>query len=165
MDMNNPRILYAAIWDHKRTPWQMRSGGPDSGIYKSTNGGEDWILLKKGLPKIIGKAGISVSRANSKVIYINLEAEGEKSGVYRSDNSGEQWNQVNNNRIAVTRSWYYMEVFADPQDENVVYVLNAPALKSIDKGKTFKKLSTPHGDNHHLWIHPYNNKLMINSND
>ena len=165
MDMNNPRILYAAIWDHKRTPWQIRSGGPDSGIYKSTNGGEDWILLKKGLPKIIGKAGISVSRANSKVIYINLEAEGEKSGVYRSDNSGEQWNQVNNNRIAVTRSWYYMEVFADPQDENVVYVLNAPALKSIDKGKTFKKLSTPHGDNHHLWIHPYNNKLMINSND
>ncbi len=165
MDMNNPRVLYAAMWDHKRTPWQMRSGGPGSGIYKSTNGGEDWIRLEKGLPEVMGKAGISVSRANSNIVYINLEAEKEKSGVYRSDNSGEIWKQVNKNRIAVTRSWYYMEIFADPQDENLVYVLNAPALKSIDKGKTFKNLSTPHGDNHHLWIHPYNNKLMINSND
>ena len=165
MDMNNPRILYAAIWDHERTPWQMRSGGSNSGIYKSSDGGEKWVRLEKGLPKIIGKSGISVSRANPSIVYINLEGDGEKSGVYRSDNSGETWKQVNKNRIAVTRSWYYMEVFADPQDENVVYVLNAPALKSIDKGKTFKKLSTPHGDNHHLWIHPYNNKLMINSND
>ena len=165
MDMNNPRTLYAAIWDHERTPWQMRSGGSNSGIYKSSDGGEKWIRLEKGLPKIIGKSGISVSRANPSIVYINLEGEEEKSGVYRSDNSGETWKQVNKNRIAVTRSWYYMEVFADPQDENVVYVLNAPALKSIDKGETFKKLSTPHGDNHHLWIHPYNNKLMINSND
>ena len=165
MDMNNPRILYVAMWEHERTPWQMSSGGPDSGIYKSTNAGEDWIHLKKGLPEVIGKAGISVSRANSKIVYTNLEAEGEKAGVYRSDDSGISWNQVNKDRITVARSWYYMEVFADPQDENLVYVLNAPTLKSIDKGKTFKTLSTPHGDNHHLWIHPNNNQLMINSND
>jgi len=165
MDMNNPRILYAAMWDHARTPWQMRSGGSGSGIYKSTNGGEDWIKLEKGLPEEFGKAGISVSRANSKIVYINLEAEGSQSGVYRSDDSGANWKQVNKDRIAVTRSWYYMEIFADPQDENLVYVLNAPALKSIDKGKTFQPLSTPHGDNHHLWIHPQNNQLMINSND
>jgi len=165
MDMNNPRILYAAMWDHARTPWQMRSGGPGSGIYKSTNGGEDWTKLEKGLPEEFGKAGISVSRANSKIVYVNVEAEGSQSGVYRSDDSGATWKQVNKDRIAVTRSWYYMEIFADPQDENLVYVLNAPALKSIDKGKTFQPLRTPHGDNHHLWIHPNNNQLMINSND
>ena len=165
MDMNNPRILYAAMWEHERTPWQMKSGGPDSGIYKSTDGGQNWTKLEKGLPKIIGKSGISVSRANSKIIYVNLEAEGDKSGVYRSDDSGASWKQINKERIAVTRSWYYMEVFADPQDENKVYVLNAPVLKSIDGGKTFNVLNTPHGDNHHLWIHPKNNQIMINSND
>jgi len=165
MDMNNPRILYAAMWEHERTPWQMKSGGPYSGIYKSTDGGQNWTKLEKGLPKIIGKSGISVSRANSKIIYVNLEAEGDKSGVYRSEDSGASWKQINKERIAVTRSWYYMEVFADPQDENKVYVLNAPVLKSIDGGKTFNVLNTPHGDNHHLWIHPKNNQIMINSND
>ena len=165
MDMKNPRILYAAMWDHLRTPWEMRSGGPDSGIYKSTDGGANWIQLEKGLPEVLGKAGISVSRANSKVVYANLEAEGTSSGVYRSNDSGTSWKQVNKNRVTVARSWYYMEVFADPQDENRVYVLNAPALKSIDGGKTFQNMGTPHGDNHHLWIHPYNNQLIINSND
>ena len=165
MDMNNPRILYAALWDHARSPWQMRSGGPGSGIYKSTDGGTHWDKLEKGLPRVIGKAGISVSRANSSIVYINVEAEGEASGVYRSDNGGSLWKQVNKDRIAVARSWYYMEVFADPQNENIVYVLNAPALKSIDKGKTFQPMGTPHGDNHELWIHPKNNQIMINSND
>ena len=165
MDMNNPRILYAALWEHSRSPWQMQSGGSKSGIYKSTDGGDHWVKLNKGLPEIIGKAGISVSRANSNIVYINLEAEGEAAGVYRSDNAGMEWKQVNKERIAVARSWYYMEVFADPQNENIVYVLNAPALKSIDKGRTFQTMSTPHGDNHHLWIHPKNNQIMINSND
>ena len=165
MDMNNPRILYAALWEHSRSPWQMQSGGSKSGIYKSTDAGHHWVKLNKGLPEIIGKAGISVSRANSNLVYINLEAEGEAAGVYRSDNAGMEWKQVNKDRIAVARSWYYMEVFADPQNENIVYVLNAPALKSIDKGRTFQTMPTPHGDNHHLWIHPKNNQIMINSND
>tara|TARA_B110001452_G_C15235683_1_gene427823 strand:+ start:273 stop:3416 length:3144 start_codon:yes stop_codon:yes gene_type:complete len=165
MDMNNPRILYAALWDHARSPWEMRSGGPSSGIYKSTDGGNNWKKLEKGLPTKIGKAGISISRANSDIVYINVEAEKDASGVYRSDNAGSLWKQVNKDRVTVARSWYYMEVFADPQNENIVYVLNAPALKSIDKGKTFKPMATPHGDNHELWIHPKNNQIMINSND
>ena len=165
MDMNNPRILYAALWDHARSPWEMRSGGPSSGIYKSTDGGNNWKKLEKGLPSKIGKAGISVSRANSDIVYMNVEAEKDASGVYRSDNAGSLWKQVNKDRVTVARSWYYMEVFADPQNENIVYVLNAPALKSIDKGKTFKPMATPHGDNHELWIHPKNNQIMINSND
>uniref|UniRef100_UPI00356AFAA9 VPS10 domain-containing protein n=1 Tax=Muriicola sp. TaxID=2020856 RepID=UPI00356AFAA9 len=94
-----------------------------------------------------------------------IEADGEKGGVYRSDDAGKKWTQVNKDRINIARSWYYMEIFADPQDENTVYVLNAPVTKSIDGGKTFSPLPTPHGDNHHLWIHPSDNQKMINSND
>ena len=165
MDMNNPRVLYASMWDHQRKSWQMISGGPNSGLYKSTNGGESWISMSEGLPEKIGKSGISVSRANSNIVYANIEAQGEKGGVYRSDNAGEKWIQVNKDRITIARSWYYMEIFADPVNENMVYVMNAPALKSIDKGKTFKTMGTPHGDNHHLWINPKNNQIMINSND
>lgn len=165
MDKNNPRILYAALWDHQRSPWQMQSGGPNSGLYKSTDGGDNWIRMEKGLPEVFGKAGISVSRANSNLIFANIEAEGTAAGVYRSEDGGTSWKQVNKDRVAVARSWYYMEIFADPVNENTVYVLNAPVLKSIDRGKTFTPLPTPHGDNHHLWIHPDNNQILINSND
>lgn len=165
MDMNNPRVLYASMWDHQRKSWQMISGGSNSGLYKSVNSGETWSNLSDGLPEKIGKSGISVSRANSNIVYANIEAQGEKGGVYRSDNAGKKWIQVNKDRITIARSWYYMEIFADPINENIVYVMNAPALKSIDKGKTFKNMNTPHGDNHHLWVNPNNNQIMINSND
>ena len=165
MDMNNPLILYAAMWEHERYPWTIESGGPSSGIYKSTDGGTTWKQQKEGLPKEFGKAGISVSRANSELVFAVIEAEGTKGGVYRSDDAGKKWKQVNKDRINIARSWYYMEIFADPQDENVVYVLNAPVTKSIDGGRSFKPLATPHGDNHHLWINPQDNSKMINSND
>jgi photosystem II stability/assembly factor-like uncharacterized protein len=165
MDMTNPRILYAAMWEHSRYPWTIESGGPNSGLYKSSDGGSSWEQLKEGLPETIGKSGISVSRANPDRVFAVVEAEGDKAGVYRSDDAGKKWKQVNKDRINITRSWYYMEIFADPTDENVVWVMNAPAMKSIDGGKTFKRVSTPHGDNHHLWIHPYDNNKMINSND
>ncbi|WP_435624343.1 VPS10 domain-containing protein [Flagellimonas sp.] len=165
MDMKNPLILYAAMWQHQRFPWKIESGGKNSGIYKSVDGGSTWKQLEEGLPKEFGKAGISVSRANPERVFAVIEAEGKKGGVYRSDDAGKKWKQVNSNRINIARSWYYMEIFADPQDENVVYVLNAPVTKSIDGGKSFTPLPTPHGDNHHLWIHPHDNSKMINSND
>ena len=165
MDMNNPRILYASMWQHRRYPWLIESGGEHSGFYKSVDGGETWNKMEKGLPMAFGKSGISVSRANSERVFAVIEAEGEKGGVYRSDNAGKTWKQVNNNRVNIARSWYYMEIFADPQNENTVYVLNAPVMKSIDGGKSFSNIPVPHGDNHHLWINPQDNTNLINSND
>ncbi len=165
MDMTSPRILYASMWQHRRYPWFMKSGGENSGLYKSLNGGDTWEKMKKGLPEAFGKSGISVSRANPERVFAVIEAEEEKGGVYRSDDAGKTWKQVNSNRINVARSWYYMEIFADPQNENVVYVLNAPVMKSIDGGKSFFNIPVPHGDNHHLWINPNDNTNLINSND
>ena len=165
MDMNNPRILYVSMWQHTRYPWTMKSGGAGSGLYKSTDMGETWDSMSEGLPEEFGKSGISVSRANGNLVFAVIEAEGTKGGVYRSDNAGKSWKQTNTDRVTIARSWYYMEIFADPSNENVVYVLNAPVLKSIDKGKTFQPVYVPHGDNHHLWINPMNSKNMINSND
>ena len=163
MDRNNPRILYASLWDHHRQPWQMRSGGVGSGIYKSTDGGDTWNKLTKGLPEKMGKTDVSVSGANSKVVYVIAEAE--KGGLFRSNNGGKSFKRVNSDRVLIARSWYYIHVFADPQDENVVYVLNAPFMKSTDGGKSFNRISVPHGDNHGLWINPYDNTNMINAND
>ncbi|MCB0641383.1 MAG: glycosyl hydrolase, partial [Phaeodactylibacter sp.] len=114
MDPNNPRILYAGMWDHQRYPWKVRSGGPGSGIWKSTDGGESWKQLKNGLPEAMGKVAVDVSPANSMRVYANIEAE--KGGVYRSDDGGESWKQVNSQRVTVARAWYYIEIFADPQD-------------------------------------------------
>ncbi|WP_437370249.1 WD40/YVTN/BNR-like repeat-containing protein [Maribacter litoralis] len=165
MDMTNPTILYAAMWQHRRFPWTMESGGKNSGIYKSTDSGETWQQLTEGLPKEMGKIGISVSRANPERVFAVIEAEGEKGGVYRSDDAGKKWTLINKDRINIARSWYYMEIFADTQNEDIVYVLNAPVTKSIDGGRTFTPLPTPHGDNHDLWIDPLNNQRMVNSND
>ncbi|MDH5381245.1 MAG: glycosyl hydrolase, partial [Cyclobacteriaceae bacterium] len=163
MDPNNPRIMFAAFWDHIRFPWQVKSGGEGSGIYKSTDGGETWNKLSKGLPEMMGKIGVSVSGANSNRVYAVIEAE--KGGVYRSDDGGSSWKQVCADRITITRSWYYMEIFADPKDEETVYVLNAPALRSIDGGKTFTPMPVGHGDTHDLWINPENTNNFILGDD
>ena len=165
MDMNNPRILYATMWQHRRFPWQIESGGENSGLHKSSDGGDTWEKLTEGLPEAFGKSGISVSRANSERVFAVIEAEGDKGGVYRSDDAGKKWKQINKNRVNIARSWYYMEIFADPQNENIVYVLNAPVMKSIDGGNSFSNVAVPHGDNHHLWINPTDNRNLINSND
>ena len=165
MDPNNPLVLYAAMWEHQRRPWTMVSGGPNSGLYKSNDGGVTWNKMQEGLPSEMGKAGISASGARPDLVYAVIEAEGEKAGVYRSDDGGKKWRQVNKDRINVTRSWYYMEIFADPQEAETVYVLNAPVTRSIDGGRTFQPVPTPHGDNHDLWINPKDNRRLINAND
>ena len=164
MDYTNPRILYAAFWDHQRLPWYVRSGGKGSGIWKSVDGGDTWKKLEDGLPKsLMGKIGVTVSRANPKLLYAIIESD--EGGLYKSQDGGESWRLVNDERVLRARSWYYMHIYADPSDENVVYVLNAPMMKSIDGGNTFTNIPVPHGDNHYLWINPDNSDIMINSND
>lgn len=165
MDMTNPRILYAATWQHRRYPWKVESGGPGSALWKSTDEGETWKKIVEGLPKDLGKMGISVSRANPSRVYAIVETEKEKSGLYRSDDGGKKWTLLSNNQDISSRSWYYMEVFADPINADIVYVLNAPVMRSIDGGKNFQHVSVGHGDTHDLWINPKDNNNMILGDD
>ena len=165
MDPDNPLILFASMWDHRRLPWQVRSGGAGSGIYQSKDGGTTWTKVQGGLPNEMGKSAVDISGANSQVIYANIEAEGTEGGVYRSNDGGKTWKQTTSDRVTVARAWYYIEIFADPVNEDVVYVLNAPMLKSTDGGKKFRSIRNPHGDQHHLWINPDNPKNIILSND
>ncbi len=163
MDQTNSRILYAGMWDHQRLPWKIRSGGQGSGIYKSTDSGVNWERLSEGLPDMMGKVAVDVSPVNPEIVYANIEAN--KGGVFKSTDSGKTWKQTNSQRTTVARAWYYIEIFADPVREETVYVLNAPVLKSVDGGNTFKNIPNPHSDQHDLWINPANSKNMILAND
>jgi photosystem II stability/assembly factor-like uncharacterized protein len=163
MDPNNPRILYAGFWEHQRLPWKVISGGPSSGVFRSTDGGDTWKKLEKGLPEMMGKVSVAVSPANSNRVWAMIEAE--EGGLYRSDDGGDSWTMINDDRVLRARAWYYIHVFADPLDEETVYVLNAPVMKSTDGGKSFSSVSVPHGDNHGLWINPNDSMTMINAND
>lgn len=167
MDPSNPRILFAAMWDFQRLPWQIRSGGPGSAIYKSSDGGDTWTRLTgHGLPTgTVGRIGVSVSPADPNRVYAIIEAAADTGGLYRSDDAGESWHHLSAERLIRSRAWYYTRITADPQDANVVYVMNAPIVKSIDGGKTFQVLPAKHGDNHDLWINPRNHDYMINGND
>tara|TARA_R110002073_G_scaffold102317_6_gene232347 strand:- start:476 stop:3604 length:3129 start_codon:yes stop_codon:yes gene_type:complete len=167
MDMNYPEVLYAAMWHHKREPWVVISGGEGSGLYKSTDGGETWKKIHKGLPDEKGKMAIAVSRANSNKVYALIESDTHKDlgGLFVSNNAGENWQRVSDDNRLTQRAWYYIEVFPDPNDENTVYVLSAPNLRSIDGGKTWERLGGTHGDYHDLWINPNNSKNMVISND
>ncbi len=165
MDPTNPRILYAAMWNHGRKPWFIHSGGTDGGIYKTTDGGDSWEKLGGGLPEMIGKIGVDVSASNPDRIYAIIEAEPEKGGLWRSDDAGKTWKLINGHRVLHSRAWYYIHITADPVDEDTVYVMNVPMMKSVDGGKTWGKMTTPHGDHHDQWINPHNNRNMINAND
>ncbi len=165
LDTANPRKLYATMWDNQRTAWNLRSGGPGSAIWRSVDGGESWERLTRGLPDGMGKIGVSASPVQAGRVWAIVEAEGEEAGLYRSDNGGDSWVQLNANRDLHTRSWYYMHVFADPVDENTVYVMNEQFWKSIDGGMTFSRIAVPHHDNHYLWINPDEPRWMVNAND
>ena len=163
MDPANPRILYAAFWDHQRTPWMVRSGGAGSGIWKSLNGGDSWTRLTEGLPKLLGKIGVAVSPANPDRVFAIVEAE--NGGLFRSDDAGKTWRLMSGDRLIQTRSWYYMNVTADPTNADVVWVMNAPMMRSIDGGRTFQTVAATHGDNHQLWINPTDARYLVNAND
>ena len=166
LDPNNPRVLYAAIWQTRRTPWSLISGGEESGIFKSVDGGDTWteITDNPGLPGgLKGRIGVAVSPAKPGRVWATIEAE--DCGVYRSDNGGDSWELVSDNRDLQGRPWYYQHIFADPQDADTVWVLNYQCWKSVDGGRNFNRVTTPHGDDHDLWIDPNNPLRMIEGND
>lgn len=167
MDMNNPMILYAAMWEHGRQPWKVTSGGPGSGLYKSTDSGEHWEKMTEGLPKEMGKMSVAVCRSNSEKVYALIESDSEKEegGLYMSTDAGKSWSQVSDDNHLIQRAWYYMEMFPDPMNENTLYVMSAAAFRSIDGGKTWEDISATHGDYHNLWINPTNSNNMIISDD
>ncbi|WP_210213734.1 sialidase family protein [Mesorhizobium sp. M4A.F.Ca.ET.022.05.2.1] len=168
MDPNNPRILFATTWQTRRTFWDMNSGGPGSGLFRSLDGGDTWEELsgRNGLPGgVLGKLGVSVSEAQRGRVYALIEAEEDKIGLYRTDDYGDRWIQVSQNRDLIHRPWYYTHVFADTGHADTVYVTNLQMWKSTDSGAGFTEVTTPHGDNHDLWIDPGNPKRMIEGND
>ncbi len=166
MDPTNPRVLYATLWNVRRTPYSLESGGPGSGIWKSTDGGDTWSELSRnpGLPKgTLGIIGITISPSNPENLYAMVEAA--EGGVFRSRDGGKTWTKTNDDRALRQRAWYYTRIYADPKDEEVVYVLNVQFHRSKDGGKTFTTIRVPHGDNHDLWIDPGDSLRMIQSND
>ncbi|NHF60468.1 glycosyl hydrolase [Flavobacteriaceae bacterium TP-CH-4] len=167
MDATDPNILYAALWHHERDPNVMISGGEGSGLYKSTDAGETWTELTQGLPEEKGKMAIAVSPANSDKVFALIESDSnaDKGGLFVSNDAGKSWSMVSGDNRLVQRAWYYIEVFPDPNNENVVYVMSAPFLRSIDGGKTWEDLNVAHGDYHDLWINPDNSDNMVLADD
>jgi photosystem II stability/assembly factor-like uncharacterized protein len=167
MDPSNPRILYASAWTVERKPWTIVSGSEECGLYKTTDGGETWKKLDNGLPTgLVGKIGITISPANPSRLWALVEAE--RGGLYRSDDGGASWSYFDTNmkRRLYQRTWYYMHVYADPKNENAVYIQNVEFFKSIDGGKTFEEITSwPHGDGHGMWINPDDPRVMIIGTD
>jgi len=166
IDPNNSRVLFATTWNIRRTPYSLESGGEESKLWKSTDSGETWkdISANKGLPEgLWGISAVAVSPVNSDRIWTIIE--NENGGVFRSDDGGETWQKTNSSRALRQRAWYYTRIYADTQDENIVYVVNVDYQRSKDGGKTFEAARAPHGDHHDLWIAPENNQRMIIGDD
>ena len=164
IDKTNPNVMYAALWEAYRTEWRMSSGGPGSGLYKSTNGGETWtnITHVSGLPAgIDGKIGVAVSPADPNRVYALIE--NENGGLFRSENAGATWALVNGSRSIRQRAFYYTHVFADPKNKDLVYVLNTAVFRSTDGGKTLTNFAR--GDSHDLWIDPDNTDHVLHASD
>jgi photosystem II stability/assembly factor-like uncharacterized protein len=169
-DPTNSHILFAALWQAHRTPYSLESGGPGSGLYKSTDGGATWKPAGggegHGLPRgILGRIGVSVSGADPNRVYAQIEATNDKGGLYVSNDGGDHWSLVNGDHRFLQRAWYYMHVFADPKNADTVYELNVGTFRSTDGGKTFTPIGLPHGDCHGLWIDPLSPARMIEAND
>ncbi len=167
IDPNNPNLMYAALWEAYRKEYQMSSGGPGSGLFKSTDGGETWTEITRhpGLPAtgLVGRIGVAVSGANSNRVYALVE--NDQGGLFRSDDAGASWTKVNDSRSIRQRAFYYTHVFADPKNQDVVYAENTSLFRSTDGGKTLTSIGGTHGDFHSLWIDPDNPAHLVVGND
>jgi photosystem II stability/assembly factor-like uncharacterized protein len=164
-DPDNASIVYAALWQVRRTPWSLASGGPGSGLYRSVDGGLTWQRLEgKGLPDgILGRIGVSVAGGRSGRVYALIEAH--EGGLFRSDDGGGSWTRVNADHRFRQRAWYYSHVYADPTSPDTVYISNTGLFRSGDGGKSFALLPAPHGDHHGLWIDPRDPRHLIDGSD
>ena len=167
MDPNHPAVMYASMWQAARMPWGLISGGPGSGIYKTTDGGAHWSNISRnpGLPQgVLGRMGLSIAGSKPDTVYAIIQAK--EGGVFRSDDGGASWKRVNDEMKLRQRAFYYMAIYADPKDPNTVYAPEVDALwVSHDGAKTFTKLKTPHGDNHVVWINPNDTSILLEGND
>ena len=164
MNPANPRVLYAATWEVTRTPWNLSSGGDGSGLYKSTDGGDTWTPLTRGLPQgMKGRIGVTVSPVRPERVWAIVEAQ--DGGVFRSDDSGSSWTKTNDDSVIRERAWYYSHIQADTQNPDTVFVLTLQINKSTDGGRTFDVIRPRHADSHDLWLAPDDNRRMINAND
>ncbi|MFQ5689403.1 MAG: WD40/YVTN/BNR-like repeat-containing protein [Gemmatimonadota bacterium] len=168
LDPSHPSVIYATTWQVYRKAWKMWGGGPHSGLWKSTDGGDTWTELTRnpGMPAgVIGKIGITVSPADPNRLYAIVEAE--EGGVFRSDDAGATWRRTNSERKIRQRHFYYSRIYADPRDPNISYALNTRLYKSTDAGVTYEALKAqpPHGDHHDLWIAPDDPARMIDASD
>jgi photosystem II stability/assembly factor-like uncharacterized protein len=168
INWSNPSEIYAGAWRAQRKPWTIISGGPASegGVYKTTDGGDHWSHMGNGLPDdLIGKVWIDIAQSNPKIVYAQVEAKGPKGGLYRSTDGGLSWTLQNNTQQLRARPFYFNKVFVNPKDENDVWVSELALHHSTDGGKTWANVTTPHGDNHIVWINPDTPKIFIETND
>lgn len=167
IDRTNPNVMYAALWEAYRVEYQMSSGGPGSGLFKSIDGGETWreITRNKGLPAgLIGRIGVALTAANPQRVYALVE--NEKGGLFKSDDGGATWELMNENRSIRQRAFYYTHLFADHQNADVVYAQNTSLFRSADAGKTLQSVGDgTHGDHHDLWIDPDDPAHLVDAND
>ena len=164
-DPQNPNTLFAALYQVRRQPWFFSSGGPGSGLYRSTDGGTTWQHLEgHGLPDgILGRIGVTVSGADSDRVYALIEAK--DGGIFRSNDGGDNWEKINDDLRFRQRAWYFSKIYADPRAVDTLYVLNTGLFRSVDGGKGFKLLPARHGDHHGLWIDPKDPNRIGNASD
>jgi photosystem II stability/assembly factor-like uncharacterized protein len=164
---DDPAEIYATLWRVERKPWTIISGDDkESGVYKSSDGGDTWKPLARGLPAgLRGKADLAVSAADPKRVYVLIEAPGKEGGVYRSDDRGASWAQVTDFQPIRNRPFYYTNLEADPKNADVLWAMAEGFWRSEDGGKTWKERRVPHGDNHDMWINPDDPRIFIQAND